>query len=156
MWPDLWIQMKYAKWLREYFRTAAGGRIVLPVIMLAGIIIAMFTAGAACSRVPVTADRDPLSMEILTSAMSYIKQHHSDAVAYIKADVIFTQLPADKRKPGYSGVTYTGGGWNISIGHAITPEDIYDITADYGGGKIIWIGRSQNNTIAEDSYKKLE
>jgi len=110
-------------------------------------------AAPACSAAPVVADRDPVTMEILNSAMGYIKEHHPDAAAFIREDAVYTADTGDKRKLGYSKVIYNGGGWVVSIGHAVTVDLIYDITADYSNGKIVWIGRSTDGKIGEDSYK---
>ena len=55
---------------------------------------------------------------------------------------------------GYTGVTYTGGGWSFNVGHAVVPDYAYDIKADYNGGKIVWVGSSKNGQIKEESYTK--
>lgn len=95
-------------------------------------------------------------MDILNNAMVYIKAHHPDAAVFIKDATTFTMSAGEKRVVGYTGVTYTGGGWTISIGHAVTPETIYDVRAEYNSGKIIWTGLSKNGQITEVNYTANE
>lgn len=92
-------------------------------------------------------------MEILTNAIAYIKANHPDAAPYIPNDISFSLSGSTgKDIEGYTGVTYKGGGWVISIGHAIVPNYTWGIKADYSNGKIVWIGSSMNGQITEESY----
>lgn len=94
-------------------------------------------------------------MEILESTMSYIKANHLDAAPFITDHISFTiSGGTGKDIEGYAGVTYTGGGWVISMGHPIVPNYAWGIKADYGNGKIVWIGSSSNGQITEESYTK--
>jgi len=93
-------------------------------------------------------------MDILIDALAYIKAHHADAAEFINDNIAFTSSYSGKEKQGYSGVTYTGGGWTISVGHAIVPDYAYGIKADYSNGKIVWVGTSKNGQIQEESYTK--
>ena len=94
-------------------------------------------------------------MDILIDALAYIKAHHVDAAEFISDTITFTSSYSGKEKQGYSGVTYTGGGWTINVGHAIVPNYSYSIKADYSNGKIVWVGTSKNGQIQEVSYTKL-
>ncbi|MFA5401209.1 MAG: hypothetical protein WC169_09395 [Dehalococcoidia bacterium] len=95
-------------------------------------------------------------MEILDSTISYIKANHPDASAFLSDDIKFALTGSTgKDIEGYTGVTYSGGGWVISIGHAIVPNYAWGIKADYDNGKIVWIGDSKNGQISEESYTKL-
>jgi hypothetical protein len=91
--------------------------------------------------------------QILNYILTYIKQHHSDAAPFIK-DNLSWQRSATTKKMGYSGYTYTGDSWIITIGHPITAEEIFDLRADYGDGLIIWSGIFKNNAISEIMYSK--
>jgi hypothetical protein len=94
-----------------------------------------------------------MTVEILNSAMSYIKANHPDAAALMPADIEFKLTGGTgKDIEGYTGVTYRGGGWVVSIGHAIVPNYVWGIKADYNDGKIVWIGSSSNGQITEESY----
>jgi hypothetical protein len=93
-------------------------------------------------------------VDILKTATEYIKINHPDAAAFLGDDISFTKSYSGKEKQGYTGVTYTGGGWTISIGHAIVPDAAYDIRAEYGAGAIVWVGLSKNGQIKEESYTK--
>ena len=132
-------------------------RVRIQPILVAAVILSAVLGSAACSSgAAALAEKEQTEMDILHSTMSYIGSHHADAAAFIPADISFNQLPHDQRKVGYGSVTYTGGGWEVSIGHAITLDEIYDMRADYQSGKIVWIGRSQDSVITEDSYTKAE
>lgn len=108
----------------------------------------MSCAGAS----PSTAG-DQLTMDILNSSMSYIKANHPDAAQFVPEDTTFTLTSSTgKDIEGYTGVTYTGGGWVVSIGHAIVPNYAWGIKAAYDNGKIVWIGTSKNGQITEERY----
>jgi hypothetical protein len=92
-------------------------------------------------------------LEILKNAMTYVKTNHPDAAQFIDDSISFSESGGGRGQQGYTGVTYTGGGWTVNIGHAIVPETIYEIRADYGNGKILWVGVLKNGQIKEEGYK---
>ncbi len=94
-------------------------------------------------------------MDLLHSIMSFIGQHHAEAAPFIKADAAYTQTSSSgKGMLGYSSVTYSGGGWTVTVGHAVVPDYVNEITADYGNGKITWTGTEKNGQVTEASYTK--
>jgi hypothetical protein len=88
---------------------------------------------------------------MLNSVMDYIKANHADAAPFIKEGMKWTETVPAKR-PGYTGVTYSASGWTVAIGHAVTAEIIYDVRAEYRGGKIVWVGIIKEGGITEESY----
>lgn len=118
-------------------------------------ILSASLAGMSCAGAPPSTAGDQVTMEILKSTMSYIKANHPDAAPFITADISFTISGGTAKDiEGYNGVTYTGGGWVISMGHPIVPNYAWEIKADYDNGKIVWIGTSRNGRITEESYTK--
>jgi hypothetical protein len=115
--------------------------VILTVI--AGIGLLFFSS---CTE-PVT----PETGDMLNSVMDYIKANHTDAAPFIKEDMKWTEAGSAKR-PGFTGVTYSAGGWTVAIGHAVTAEVIYDVRAEYRGGKILWVGTIKDSVITEESY----
>jgi hypothetical protein len=91
--------------------------------------------------------------EMLNNVMNYIKANHPDAVPFIKERISWTKSSSVKRV-GYTGATYDGDGWTVTIGHAVTAELIYEIRAEYHSGEIVWTGTIKNNTITEESYAR--
>lgn len=123
--------------------------------LLSLTILMSLAAFIACAPAPSAPPGDEVTMEILDSAVTYIRANHPDASAYMPADIEFRLTGGTgKDIEGYSGVTYSGGGWVVSIGHAIVPNYAWDIEADYGNGKIVWIGTSRDGRITEESYTK--
>jgi hypothetical protein len=116
------------------------------IIMALGLL-----AFPACSQPPPTNGNGVMAGDMLNSVMDYIKANHPDAAAFITEDMKWTETVPDKR-PGYTSVTYSAGGWTVTIGHAITPEIIYDVRAEYPGGKIVWVGTVKDSLITELSY----
>ena len=94
-----------------------------------------------------------MANEMLNSVMDYMKANHPDAAPFIKENIKWTKS-VPERKVGYTDVTYAGSGWTVTIGHAITPEVIYDVRAEYPEKRIVWIGTVKDNVIAEESYTK--
>jgi hypothetical protein len=125
------------------------------VLLMGAGIVSGSLAGMSCAGVSPSTAGDQVSMDILNSSMSYIKANHPDAAQFISDDISFTLSGSTgKDIEGYSGVTYKGGGWVVSIGHAIVPNYAWGIKADYDSGKIVWIGTSKNGRITEESYTK--
>jgi len=120
------------------------------------ILIAM-TVSLSCAGAAPSAAGDEVTVQILNNTMSYIKANHTDAAAFIPAGITFTPAGGTgKDMEGYSGVTYRGGGWTVSIGHAVVPHYVWDIRADYENGKIVWTGTSSDGQITEESYIKSD
>ncbi len=88
---------------------------------------------------------------MLKDVMAYIGAHHPDAAPLIPDDPRWQETAATKA-PGYSSVTYSAGGWRVTIGHAMTPELTYEVKAEYADGKIVWVGTIKDGTITEESY----
>jgi hypothetical protein len=125
--------------------------------LLAATLLAPLTLGLACSAASSAAPQDQPELDIISNAMAYIREHHPDAAPYIPDNIDFKQSDTgDKRKIGYSRALYSGSGWTVSVGHAVTAVIIYEISADYSNNKIIWNGTSKNGDISEDSYKKVD
>jgi hypothetical protein len=125
---------------------------------MGGILITCLGSGISCATDSREATGEWTAMDILKDTMAYIKMHHPDASAFMADDISSTASYTEKHLQGYSGVTYTGGGWIISIGRAITPEatDSYGIRAEYSNGKIVWVGQSKKGEIQEESYTKSD
>jgi hypothetical protein len=116
------------------------------IIVALGLLV--FTT---CSQPPQTNGDEIVAGDMLNSVMDYIKANHPDTAAFIPQDIKWTETVPDK-KPGYTGVTYSAGGWTVTIGHAVTPEIIYDVRAEYPSGKIVWVGTIKDSLITELSY----
>jgi len=127
----------------------------ISAFVLSVSILAACVVGSACTDNPVQSETEQSTMDILIDTLAYIKAHHADAAEFISDNITFTSSYSGKEKQGYSGVTYTGGGWTVSVGHAIVPNYAYSIKADYSNGKIVWVGTSKNGQIQEESYTKL-
>jgi hypothetical protein len=117
------------------------------IIMVLGLL-----GFPACGEPPPETNGDEIvAGNMLNSVMDYIKANHTDAAPFIKEDMKWTEAGSAKR-PGFTGVTYNAGGWTVAIGHAVTAEVIYDVRAEYRGGKIVWVGTIKEGTITEESY----
>ena len=127
----------------------------LIAILLTGIIAVAFLGSTACTSTPAAAEVEKVNMEVLKNSIAYIKANHPDAEALLSSDISFSRVSGTgKDLQGYTSVTYTGGGWSFSIGHAVVPDYAYNIKADYDGGKIVWVGSSKNGQVKEDSYTR--
>lgn len=123
--------------------------------LLSLAVLLLITVGICCTAAEPAAQGDQVTMEILDSTISYIKANHPDAAAFMPEDLALTlSSSTGKDIEGYTGVIYSGGGWLISMGHAIVPHYAWGIKADYDNGKIVWIGTSRNGQITEESYTK--
>jgi hypothetical protein len=127
-------------------------------LLMSGILVTCLGSGISCAIDRREAIGEQTAMDILDDTMAYIRVHHPDAAAFLADDISFTASYTEKYRQGYTGVTYTGGGWTISIGRTITPEamDSYGIRAEYSNGKIVWVGRSKNGQLTEESYTKSD
>jgi len=85
----------------------------------------------------------------------HIEANYRNAAALLRSDVSFSRVSATgKDVVVYAGVTYMGGGWRFSVGHDVVLDYAYDIKADYGGGKIAWVGSCKDGWVTEESYRK--
>jgi len=124
-------------------------------IMAAGLLPLAFVGVllASCAGGRASSPGEAAPQDILTASLTYLKSHHSDAAVYLTDNISFTQITATgKGRLGYTGVTYTGGAWNISIGHPVVPDYSWEITANYNGGQIVWVGSWKNGILGEVSY----
>jgi len=120
------------------------------------LIIAVLIGGSSCAPSNVQQDTNTdktMAEEMLNSVMNYIKANHPDAAPFIKEKISWTQSSSVKRM-GYTASTYTGNGWTVTIGHAVTAEVIYEIRAEYTKEGIVWVGTIKDNVITENSYIK--
>ena len=124
---------------------------VLILMVVTGILFTCLSV-IACSDERLSATGEQTVMDILKNTMIFIKAHHPDAAALINDNISFTLSTGDRQNQGYTRVICSGGGWTVSIGHAITPDNIYDIRAEYVKGQIVWVGSSKNGQIREESY----
>ena len=120
------------------------------------LIIAVLLGVSSCaqSNINQNANTDEtMAEEMLNSVMNYIKTNHPDAAPFIKEKMSWTQSSSVKRV-GYTSFTYSGDGWTVTIGHAVTAEVIYEIRAEYTEEGIVWVGTIQDNSVTENSYVK--
>jgi hypothetical protein len=127
---------------------------LVAILSLASSILVACLGNIACSSTQAPTEKEQTTMDILKNAIGYIKTKHPDAAVFMNDNISFAESSSEKHQQGYTGITYTGGGWIIIIGHAITPETVYEIRAEYNNGNITWIGVSKNGQIKEDSYTK--
>jgi len=141
---------------RIIHRSTAGVLVGYVFAVLTGIVAVIFLGGMACTSTREPAAVEKINVEVLNNSIAYIKSNHPDAAAFLADNIAFTVTGSTgKDIEGYTGVTYSGGGWTVSIGHAIVPNYAYDIKADYGNGKIVWVGTSKNGQVKEESYTRL-
>lgn len=93
------------------------------------------------------------AVSMINGVMSYIREHHPDAAQYITQDTAWTR-DSSVKKTGYTRAVYRNNGWVVSIGHTITLEDIYEISAGNAAAGIAWTGTIQDGVITETSYQK--
>ena len=93
--------------------------------------------------------------DIPKEVMNYIKEKHLDAAPFIKENIFWARSSGDMQV-GYSWNIYTGDGWTLTVGHAVTPETIYDVKAEHEDEGIVWVGTIKEGVISEESYSKGE
>ena len=121
--------------------------VVLVVIVGIGLLGLSSCAGSAAQE----ESGEQIMGNILNRVMDYIKQSHLDAAPFIKENTPWTKSSSVKRM-GYSGYTYAGGGWVVSIGHSAAAEMVYDVRAEYDDKGIVWVGTIKDDIITEESY----
>jgi len=89
---------------------------------------------------------------MLESVLAFIKKNHPETSSLIPGNIRWTGAGL-VRKPGYSSQAYSGGGWTVTIGHAVIPEPVYDVKAENAGAGIIWTGKIQNELVQETGYQ---
>ena len=66
-----------------------------------------------------------IPVDMLTSVVSYVKQHHCDAAAFIGQDISRTRT-GHTVLPGHTENVYGGYGWAVTVGRPIIPKVFYD------------------------------
>lgn len=125
--------------------------LVVVLVIIAGISLSGL---ASCANPAAKEPSGEQNMgNMLNKVMDYIRQNHLDAAPFIKENVTWAESGLPKRM-GYTGYTYTGGGWIVTIGHAITAEILYDVRAEYSAEGIVWVGMVKDDVVAEESYTR--
>jgi hypothetical protein len=91
-------------------------------------------------------------MDLPQQTLAFIKSNHPESRLAISDNIVLFLKPGSSHLMGYSAATYIGNSWVILIGHAITPQMIYEIKADFDDGKIAWTGIFRNGQFEEYSY----
>jgi hypothetical protein len=94
--------------------------------------------------------------EILKTVLDFIKENHPDAVVFLVDEGCFKAHSGGKSVLGYRKNLYSGGGWNINIGHPVTPEMVYNVKAVYNDDEIKWSGRILNGKVEELIYENIK
>ncbi|MFC1892907.1 hypothetical protein ACFLYR_02560 [Chloroflexota bacterium] len=121
-------------------------------MVLAALLVAVGLVTIGCAG---NGNQNMTTEDIPKNVMGYIKQKHPDAAPLIRENVSWTRSSGDI-KVGYSRYEYTGDGWTLTVGHAITPETIYDVRAEHEDEGIVWVGIIKEGVISEESYSKGE
>jgi len=126
------------------------------IILLTGIIALVFPGGMACALTPASAEAEKVNMWILNNSIACIKANHPDAAAFLGNEISFVRSSSiGEAVDGYTGVTYTGGDWIISVGHAVVLNYVYSIRAENSKEKIVWVGTgSKAGQITEVTYTR--
>jgi hypothetical protein len=93
-------------------------------------------------------------MDILKLVLDFIKSRHPEAAASISDYSAFIEQPGDKHNYGYTNTVLSGYNWSIKIGHAVTPQPVYSVTANYKNGEIVWNGQIINGLVKETNYEE--
>lgn len=93
-----------------------------------------------------------IPVDMLNSVMEYIRQHHSDAAEFIDEDISWSRTDQTFRD-GYTRNVYSGDGWMVIVGLTIVPGAFYDVRAEHITEAIVWVGRIEDGSIIETSYK---
>ncbi len=90
----------------------------------------------------------------LDSVMDYIKRNHPDAAVSIDepSEIAWSEA-SSQDLDGYSSSVYTGDGWTVTIGSAVTakPPEV-EVRAENKNEGIAWIGTVRDGKISETSY----
>ena len=134
-------------------KMARRNRISKPGWLLTAILLTLLVGGGLVTLCCAKNGEQIIPDDIPDSVMDYIKQNHLDAAPFIKEDMSWT-----KSSPvildGYSRDFFTGDGWKVTVGHAVTAEVIYEVRTEHNGERIVWVGTVKDGTITEESYTK--
>jgi hypothetical protein len=90
--------------------------------------------------------------DIRTLVMIYLKENYTELDSLIDdPDNMEWLLVSSNVLEGYSQFTYSNNGWNITIGHTISPQskDIYEVIVIHKTEDIKWIGLVDNGQVKE-------
>jgi len=121
------------------------GLVVIVGISLLGL--------CSCGESPAqeTSESEIMADDILNSVMDYIEENHPAAAPFIREGVYWAKTSCPKQM-GYTEATYTGDGWTVTIGHAVTAEIVYEVRAAYDKEGIVWNGTIKDEVITETNY----
>ena len=118
------------------------------------VIVGISLLGVCSCSEPVaheTNGGEIMADDMLSTIMAYIKQNHPDAAPFIKEDMSWAKTSSPKQM-GYTEATYTGDGWTVTIGHAVTAEVVYEVRAAYDKEAMVWSGTIKDDVITETNY----
>ena len=118
------------------------------------VIVGISLLGVCSCSEPVaheTNGGEIMADDMLSTVMAYIKQNHPDATPFMKEGISWAKTSGPKQM-GYTEATYTGDGWTVSIGHAVTAEVVYEVRAAYDKEGIVWNGTIKDEVITETNY----
>jgi hypothetical protein len=101
-----------------------------------------------------TANLPPIQELVRDNVMSYIKNHHEDAAAFLPISSWTGGHVDQGMMVGSNKYSYAGGNWNVTIRNPVIPNPTYTVTATYTGDgtTIAWEGTWKNGDVAETSY----
>lgn len=91
------------------------------------VIVGISLLGVCSCSEPVaheTNGDEIMADDTVSTIMDYIKQNHPDAAPFIKEGMSWAKTSGPKQM-GYTEATYTGDGWTVTIGRAVTAEIVY-------------------------------
>ena len=118
------------------------------------VIVGISLLGVCSCSEPVTHETNGgeiMADDMLSMVMAYIKQNHPDAAPFIKEGMSWAKTSGPKQM-GYTEATYTGDGWTVTVGHAVTAEVVYEVRAAYDKEGIVWRGTIKDDVITETNY----
>ena len=118
------------------------------------VIVGISLLGVCSCSEPVaheTNGGEIMADDILSTVMASIKQNHPDAAPFIKEGISWAKTSGPKQM-GYTEATYTGDGWTVNVGHAVTAEVVYEVRAEHDKEAIVWRGTIKDDVITETNY----
>lgn len=118
------------------------------------VIVGISLLGVCSCSEPVadeTNGGEIMADDMLSTVMAYIKQNHPDATPFINESIYWAKTSGPKQM-GYTEATYSGDGWSVTIGHAVTAEVVYEVRAAYDKEGIVWSGTIEDDVITETNY----
>ena len=119
-----------------------------------GVIVGISLLGLCSCSEPVaheTNGDEIMADDILSTVMDYIRENHPDAAPFIKEGISWAKTSGPKQM-GYTEATYTGDGWTVTVGHAVTAEIVYEVRAEHDKQGIVWSGTIKDDVITETNY----